>query len=65
LEERKIKGRRMVEDTERGLLRQKGVHVGPRRRDWKEGLVLQVGLWGPEGLYGGGGVSVASWFMGI
>jgi len=55
----------MVEDTERGLLRQKGVHVGPRRRDWKEGLVLQVGLWGPEGLYGGGGVSVASWFMGI
>ena len=40
----------MVEDTEIGLLKEKGVHVGPRQRDWKEGLVLQGSLWGPEGL---------------
>jgi len=30
----------------------------------EEGLVLQVGLWGSEGLLGGEGVNVGSWFMG-
>ena len=28
------------------MLREKGVHVGPRLRDWKEGLVFEAGLCG-------------------